>query len=557
MTHMIKWIFSLVITSLFGFSTTVLATQSTHLAQRLSHDTTAGIESLRDIEDSAFGEEASIIDADVSAAISGVVMVPAAPPTQAQTGAAAAQLTPASVLSAVGAIEVAHRRQVVLATNGAVKEIAVGAGDSVRAGDLLIALDTTFLEWSLEQAEINFETARINFEELGETVSESDLAVAEANLLLAQENLAQAREGPSAEELAAAQAAAASAWARHEELQQQPTQAQINQALANLRRAEVNVQAAQRDYDRIAWLPESAASPEADALHRATIELEAAQASFDEVNRPATQSELQGALSAAQSAQANLNDLRRRPTPAEIANAEANLASAAAYEQALLGPREAELRISELSVRQAMIALEQARLALEDANVVAPIDGVVLSIHVELGQQASAGALVATLADPLDLRVVVDVEERDIGQVRPGQGVEISVSAMPGVIFLGVVDRIVPAADVGADIVTYPVIIELIDGPLERLLPGMTASAVFLAAVDEAAEPAVEESEPPADETGDVGVEVEADSEQDAETAADAEEAVEHEETEESAAESEGETDTDADAESDEESGQE
>ncbi|MEX1018305.1 MAG: efflux RND transporter periplasmic adaptor subunit, partial [Litorilinea sp.] len=348
---------------------------------------------------------------------------------------------------------------------------------------------------SLEQAENNIETARNNIEQLGETVLDSDVALAEPNLLLAQENLAEAEQGPTVEEMAAAQAAAQAAWARYEELQEQPTQAQVNQALASLHRAEINVAAAQREYDKIAWLPESSASSAADALQRATIDLEAAKAAFDEVNRPARESELQGALSSAQSAQANLNNLRLLPTAAQIADAEARLASAeAAYEQALLGPKESDMRIGELSLRQAMIGLEQARLSLDNAQVVAPIDGTVMSVEVDLGQQASAGTVVATLADPLDVRLVVNVEQRDIRMVSIGQGVEISIYALPDAVFLGVVDKIAPIAGSGTGFVTFPVIIELVDGPLDRILPGMTASASFLPDGEAEATPATEEN---------------------------------------------------------------
>jgi multidrug resistance efflux pump len=204
----------------------------------------------------------------------------------------------------VGTIEVPQARPAVLLTSGQVNEIAVEVGDAVQTGDLLVALDTTQLKWALEQAEIGFETAHINYEVLGETVSESDVKVAEANLLLAQENLALAQTGPTDEEVAAAQAAVQAGWAHYEELQQQPTQAQINQALANLSLAEIDVQAAQREYDKIAWLPEAAATEAADALHRATVALEAAQVAYDEASQPAGESELQTALSSAQSAQA-------------------------------------------------------------------------------------------------------------------------------------------------------------------------------------------------------------------------------------------------------------
>ncbi|MCC9078415.1 efflux RND transporter periplasmic adaptor subunit [Litorilinea aerophila] len=384
-------------------------------------------------------------------------------------------------VNAVGRIDLVTTRQVVLESSGRISEIAVEVGDQVEAGDLLMSLDTTQLEWALEKAEINFETARLAFEKLGRQVDESDIALAEANLLSAQENLARVKAGYTPEELAAAESAAAAAWARYNELKERPTQAQIVQAQANLKKAELAVQAAQREYDKIAWLPESAATAAADNLQRATIDYEAAKAAYEEAIKPATQAELQSALSAAQQAQHNLNQLKEKPTPAELAEAEARVAAAEhALKQAQEGVDEADQRTAELRVRQAMIDLEQARLNLQNAQVLAPVAGTVLDISVELGQQGSAGTVVATLADLNDIELVANVEQRDIARVHVGQVVEISVYALPDEHFQGVVEKIAPVADSGASFVTFPVIIRLTDGPLELIRPGMTASANFM-----------------------------------------------------------------------------
>ena len=386
-------------------------------------------------------------------------------------------------LSAVGTINVVRPRQVVIGASGRVDEIAVEVGDTVAAGDLLVSLDTTYLDWDVEQAEIAFENARIEFEEAGELVDESDIAVAEAELLVAQENLADVEAGPSAEELAAAQSSVAAAQAAYAELQAQPTQAQINMALADLRRAEIAVQAAQTEYDRIAFLPEVAATSAAANLQSATIDLEEARAAFDEANQPAAESELQAANAEVQSALANLNELRLQPTAADLATANADVAAAqAALEDVMEGPQQGAVRQAELGVREAMIELEAVRLARENAEVVAPIDGTVLTVDVDLGEQVSAGDIVATLANIADIKLTVNVEQRDIARIEIGQPVEISIYALPAEVFLGVVDQIAPVADAGTGFVTFPVIIRLTDGPIDLILPGMTASATFIEA---------------------------------------------------------------------------
>jgi HlyD family secretion protein len=249
---------------------------------------------------------------------------------------------------------------------------------------------------------------------------------------------------------------------------------------AQLRRAEIAVQAAQREYDKIAWLPEAAATEAADELQNATIGLEEAQAAFEEATLPPTQAEIETATSAAQSAQDALNQLQLMPTAAELASAQAAVAEAeAALDDLQEGPQEAAVRQAELGVRNAMIALEDARLAQSAAQVVSPIDGTVLTVDVDLGQQAEAGDVVATLADTTDLKLTVNVEQRDIARVHIGQQVQIAVYALPNDVFTGVVEQIAPVADAGTGFVTFPVIIRFTEGPVEKLLPGMTASATF------------------------------------------------------------------------------
>ncbi len=426
------------------------------------------------------------------------------PPVRVAQAAPQPQI-PGGALTAVGTIDLVRDRQVVLEASGRVDTVNVENGDVVQAGDVLVALDTTYLDWDVEQAELAFEAARIDFEEAGEAVDEGDIAVAEANLLLAQENLTEVAAGPTAENLTAAQSNAAAAWARYEELQAQPTETQIILAQVALRHAEIGVEAAQREYDKIGWLPEAAASSAADSLQSATIELEAAKANYTEAMKPATEAELQSALASAQSAQASLNELEKQPTPAQLADAEAQVTAAETSLAKLMeGPEQAAVRKAELDMRNAMINLEAARLALENAQVKAPIDGTVLEVNVDVGQQASAGSVVARLADTADVKLTVNVEQRDIAGIQPGQAVAIAIYALAADTFFGVVDQIAPVADAGTGFVTFPVIIRFTDGPMEKVLPGMTASATFIADDDGAATsgaaPAVAET-PAATET--------------------------------------------------------
>ena len=413
-------------------------------------------------------------------------------------------VAPPGELVAVGTVQLVRDRQVVMEAGGRVDTVNVEVGDVVKQGDVLFALDTTYLAWDVEQAEISLETARIDFEEAGKLVDDADIAVAEANLLSAQEDLALVEAGPTAEDLAAAEASALAAWARYADLQAGPTPEQLVQLQAELQFAELTVQAAQREYDKIAWLPESAATATADDLQRATIAYEAAQASYDEATKPATEADLQAALSSAQSAQSSLNELQKKPTPAELAAAQARVASAqAALDEINKGPEQAAVRKAEYGVRQAMIGLDEAQLALDAAEVKAPINGTVLDVNVDLGQQVGAGTVVAVLADTADVRLTVNVEQRDIRRIRVGQEVNIAIYALPDESFTGVVEQIAPAADAETGFVTFPVMIRFAEGPLEQVLPGMTASANFVetsSAADAAEDAPAPETTTPAPE---------------------------------------------------------
>lgn len=382
--------------------------------------------------------------------------------------------------SGVGRVDLEEKQQVVIMVGGIVDEVSVEIGDIVKKGDLLVKLNTQELEWAVQQADMDLESARLSLAKLNETVEETDIAQAEASYLLAKENLAVVERGPTEEELSAAENNAAAAWAAYEELQDGPTQSQLTQASASLRLAEISLQEAQRAYDKIAWMPEAGTMSESAALQEATISYESAKAGYDETVKPAKASNMQSTLASAQSAQDALNQLKLKPTAAELAEAKATVASAeATLAEMKKGPNANDLRLAEIGVEGALISLEQARLNLENAQVVAPINGTVLAVNVEPGLSVSGGSVVVTLADTSQLKMTVNVEQKDIRHIQIGQSAAVSVYALPDQVFTGVVDLIIPVSDTSTGLVTYPVTLHLTDESLAGLLPGMTATAIF------------------------------------------------------------------------------
>ena len=386
-----------------------------------------------------------------------------------------------SQVSASGNIELMAERPVVLETGGRVAKVAVAVGDAVRQGDVLLTLDTTALERAARLAELDVDSAQNQLDAVNEPATASELAVAEADLLEAQENLADVQDGPSDAELAAARSALAAAQAAYNELLAGPSQAELTQLAADMKSAEVAVAAAQSAYDQVAWQTDAGTSSEAADLQTATITLESARAAYAESTASASASDLQSALSTIQDAQVTLDDLLNSPTAAEVATAQALLVYAqAALDDLHKGPTATDLRDAEITLEQALVALEEAYAALDAATVKAPIDGVVMTLAVALGEQVSDGAEVASLADLTQLKLTISVSELDIPRVYAGQSAEVEIDALTGQRFAGEVAAISPANDTDATAIVYPVTIHLNDVAAAGVLPGMSAVGTLL-----------------------------------------------------------------------------
>jgi HlyD family secretion protein len=141
-----------------------------------------------------------------------------------------------------------------------------------------------------------------------------------------------------------------------------------------------------------------------------------------------------------------------------------------------------EERIQEAAVAQNKAALQRERVNLDYTSIYAPIDGVVISRDVDVGQTVAASLQAPTLfaiADDLArMQVEADVDESFIGKVREGQSVTFTVFAYPERVFEGKVAqvRLQPKVEVG--VVKYNCIIQVDNGDL-ALKPGMTATVLI------------------------------------------------------------------------------
>jgi HlyD family secretion protein len=151
--------------------------------------------------------------------------------------------------------------------------------------------------------------------------------------------------------------------------------------------------------------------------------------------------------------------------------------------QAELEIARAEASAAEAGLAQAKAALDQARFNLSNTAIRSPIDGIVVSRDVDVGQTVAASLQAPTLftiAEDLKLmEVQAHVSESDVGRIADGMAATFTVDAWPGERMDGKVRQVRNAATTTQNVVTYDVILD-VENPELRLRPGMTANVTFV-----------------------------------------------------------------------------
>lgn len=361
-----------------------------------------------------------------------------------------------AVVSATGNVTAERSQTLAFGASGRVIEVLVHEGDAVEADQVLARLDPGDLELSLKQAE--------------------------AALRVSEAQLAKIQAGPSAEDLAAADVA-------------------VEIAQAGVKSAEASVAAARANLERI----KAGASAEEIAIAERRVEeaknsLWGAQAQRDaicgRVQFGLSQSDCDNAQATVQRleesvriAQLQLEQLRAGPKQTEINAAQAQLSQALAQlESARAQVRRAEvdrariargatpedIAVVQAQVEQARVNVEIAQKRLRDLELRAPAAGVLALWTPNVGDLVSPGAPVGTLIGPTKYYVKVAIDESEIGKVRVGQPVRVSLDAFPNVQVTGTVERISLIGTSAQGIVSYEVRVAL-DAQDLPLRPMMTA----------------------------------------------------------------------------------
>ena len=190
------------------------------------------------------------------------------------------------------------------------------------------------------------------------------------------------------------------------------------------------------------------------------------------------------AEAAVRKAEADLFDARlRNERAASLAARELTPRADADAALAAFQAAEAALASARASVAQARAALEQAERQLAYTTIVSPIDGIVISRDVDVGQTVAASLqapVLFTIAEDLrKMELHTHVAEADMGRLRPGMPAEFTVDAHPARPFHGAVRQIRYAPETVQNVVTYDAVVA-VDNPDLLLRPGMTADVAFL-----------------------------------------------------------------------------
>lgn len=319
---------------------------------------------------------------------------------------------------------------------GTVAEVPVAVGDRVHEGDLLVSLEATDLQRSVEQAQLSLEKAKLRLQQLQEPVTEEDIRKAEHRVSEAYRSYQAAKLNYTA---------VLSSSILNEDLQAAEDRfrdAQTQYGVAEQQFQEGKIGDAMRDRYRQA----------ADDAYWAWVRLKQEA----ELKKTEAANQLQQAWDAYIEAKDALESLQE-------------------------GVSEEDLRSAELDVQAAQLSLEQAEDNLDRAELRAPFDGIVAAVNLHVGDQISAGTPAVTLVDDSRYYVEVTVDETDIGKLAVGQEVEVLLDAYPDLVLKGEIESISPAAEDTSGLVSYPVRVRIEPSEDVAIRDGMTANITIYA----------------------------------------------------------------------------
>jgi membrane fusion protein (multidrug efflux system) len=333
----------------------------------------------------------------------------------------------------------AHITAVSPKVSGYIAKIHVQSNQQVKKGDLLVEIDPRDYEAKLDQAKAALAAGEARLKE-AQTGVELTRANTQAGVQQAAGTVQQARSGVEAQR--------ASAAAERTRVTQ--AGAAINSAQANLKQAQAQVDAAQAELVRaradVARYQELYSKDEVSRqrLDQAIATERTAEAQTEAARQRAAAAASQ--VNESQAAQRTAAENARRAevqiggAQAQVREAQGKLAAANTAPQQVAASQ-AQAQTASASLEQLRAAVAQAELDLSYTKLYAPDDGRVTNKSVEEGALVQSGQPLMAIV-PGDVWVTANFKENQIGHLRPGQSVEITVDAYPDKVFKGHVDSI-------------------------------------------------------------------------------------------------------------------
>jgi HlyD family secretion protein len=337
-----------------------------------------------------------------------------------------------NTVTATGTLQAVTTVQVGSQASGTISNLYADYNSVVKKGQVIAQLDPSVPKAQVEQARANLQQAQAALQQARAAVSNSKAGVSDAR--------------------ARAQAAQSTA---------QNNQAGVAAAQANLA-----VLKAQQD-DAASYLRQQQSLQKSGVIAQRDVDVaqtayQTAKAKYDQGVAQLNQAQLSQQSSAS----------------AGVAQSQAQVEQS----QAQVGQSQAQVAAAAAQVQQATAALQLAEVNLAHTTIASPIDGVVVSRDVNVGQTVAASLSAPTLFtianDLTKMQVIANIDQADIGLVENAKSVKFTVDAFPGKDFDGKIEQMRLNPQTVQNVVTYNVVID-VDNPEQKLKPGMTSNLTF------------------------------------------------------------------------------
>ncbi|HLO52033.1 MAG TPA: efflux RND transporter periplasmic adaptor subunit [Kamptonema sp.] len=397
-------------------------------------------------------------------------------------------------ITASGTVQPVQRVNLSPKTSGRIAELYVEQGDRVQQGQVIARMESQDIEAQLMQAQARLASAIAKLDKLQVGTRPEEITQAQARLEQIEANLAQLRSGSRSEEVASAEASLNEAQARLANAQSGSLLSEIAQAKAQIEASKATAQLTAQRLERNRNLVQEGAISQ-DQFEVYQKEDRAARANVQEAERRLQQlqenrrSQIQQLQAAVEQQRQALNQKQNGTRPEEITRAEAEVTEARSkLAQLVNGSRPEEIASAKADVAEVNAQVRYYQVQLGDTKIRAPFAGIITQRYAIQGAfvtpTTSASATdsatsTSVVALARDLEVLAKVPEADIGQIKPGQTVEILADSYPDKVFTGRVKLIAPEAVKERDVTLFQVRVA-IDNGKDLLQSGMNVDLKFV-----------------------------------------------------------------------------